>query len=232
MTAGRIQEMPDDERPRERLLRSGPASLSNAELLAIFIRTGTPGRNAVQLGRELIEARDGLHGLARCSVADLRRMVKGIGTAKACELVAAFELGRRLALGPGRRISLQDPQAVYELMGPEMRNFPTEVVRVILLNTKYDMIGMETISQGTLNESIAHPREVFRPALVHSAFAIVLVHNHPSGDPSPSEADRHLTRRLVTAGDTVGIRLLDHVIIGQPSSDRPAYASFREMGLL
>jgi len=232
MPEERILELPQDERPRERLLHHGPASLSEAELLAVFIRTGTQGRNAVRIGRELLASLGGLHGLARCSVEDLRRSVKGIGLAKACELAAAFELGRRLARGPGERLSLHDPGAIYDLLAQEMQSLRTESVRTLLLDTRYQLIRVETISTGTVNESLAHPREIFRPALTHSAFAVVVAHNHPSGDPTPSEADRRLTQRLSSAAEILGIRLLDHIIIGSPAPGRIPYTSFRELGLL
>lgn len=228
----RLRELPDDERPRERLLAHGPATLSNAELLAVFIRTGTRGRNAVRLARELLEKMEGLHGLARCGVRELGRAIKGIGPAKACEIAAALELGRRLARGPGPRVALRDPQAIYDLMGPELQALRTETVRVLLLDTKYQLISVETIGLGSVNECIAHPREIFRPALIHSAFALAVVHNHPSGDPAPSEADRRLTHRLVQAAEVLGLRLLDHIIIGQPAPDRQPYTSFRELGLI
>jgi DNA repair protein RadC len=228
----RIRELPDDERPRERLLGHGPASLSNAELLAVFIRTGMRGRNAVTLGRELLEKMEGLHGLARCSVQDLTRTIKGIGTAKACEIVAALELGRRLARGPGPRVTLDDPQAFYDYFGADFQAQRTESVRVALLDTKYRLVSVETISVGTVNECIAHPREIFRPAIIQSAFALTVLHNHPSGDPTPSEADYRLTKRLVAVAEVLGVRLLDHIIIGQPAPDRRPYTSFRELGVI
>lgn len=231
-TGGKIHEMPPEERPRERLARSGGTALSDAELLAIFIRTGTAGRNAVEVAREILQKHGDLSGVARCSWEELRRAAKGIGPAKACELLAVFEIARRLARGIAPRPKIDTPQSIYDLLAPEMQQLRREVVRVLLLNTKYQLLAMEEISSGSLNESVAHPREIFRPALVHSAFAVAVVHNHPSGDPAPSQADHQLTRRLVQAADILGIRLLDHVIIGQPDGTRVPYASFREMGVI
>jgi len=232
MKAERILEMPEEERPRERLARGGAAALSDAELLAMFIRTGTQGRNAVDVARELLARHGGLAGLARCGFAELLGSSKGIGPAKTCELLAVFEIGRRLARGGDIRPKVDEPEAVYRILGPEMQNLRRESVRVLLLNTKYELIAIEEVSSGSINESVAHPREIFRPALVHSAFAVAVAHNHPSGDPTPSEADRSLTRRLASAADTLGIRLLDHVIIGSPAPGRQPYVSFRELGLL
>jgi DNA repair protein RadC len=147
-------------------------------------------------------------------------------------LAAIFEIGRRLALGPGIRPKLDHPEAIYALLAPEMQTLRREVLRVLLLNTKYEMVAMEEVSAGSVNESVAHPREIFRPALVHSAFALVLAHNHPSGDPAPSEADRRITARLSQSAEILGIKLLDHVIIGAFKNGNQPYFSFREAGLL
>ena len=232
MMQERILEMPPDERPRERLMRGGAGALSDAELLAIFIRTGTQGRNAVAVGRELLKKHGDLGGLSRCTLAELRKAAKGIGLAKACELLAVFEISKRLARGMAPRPKIDHPQAIYDLLAPDLQTLRREVVRVLLLNTKYELIAMEEVSSGSINESVAHPREIFRPALVHSAFAVAVAHNHPSGDPSPSEADRRLTRRLADAAQILGVNLLDHVIIGTPAPGRQAFTSFRELGLL
>lgn len=228
----RIGEIPPDERPRERLSRGGGGVLSDAELIAIFIRTGTKQKNAVEVARELLEKHGSLQGLSRCSVKELQNSAKGIGLAKACELAAVFEISKRLAKGSAPRPKIDTPEAVYHLLATDLQSLRQEVVRVLLLNTKYELIAMEEVSSGSVNESVAHPREIFRPALVHSAYAVAVVHNHPSGDPTPSEADRRLTRRLAQAADSLGVALLDHVIIGSPSGGRQPYVSFREMGLL
>ena len=233
MDSTRLSEIPLAERPRERLMRGGASALSDAELLAIFIRTGTKGRNAVSVARQLLDQLGGLHGVARCkTVPELTKGIKGIGAAKACELLAVSEIGRRIAAGNTARPKLDSPQKIYDLVAPEMQNLRVECLRVLLLNTRYELISMEDVSLGSVNESIAHPREIFRPALIHSAYAIAVVHNHPSGDPSPSHADREMTRKLHEASQILSIRLLDHVIIGDAANGRKPYTSFSELGLL
>lgn len=232
MEPERIKEIPPDERPRERLLRSGPGSLSDAELLAIFIRTGTPGRNAVQVGRELLQKFGGLPQLARKNAREFGAAVKGIGRAKACELEALFEIGRRLAHGVNARPKLDTPKAIFDFLAPDLQCERQEVLTAVLLDTRYQLILTEKVTKGSVNESVAHPREIFRPAIIHSAYALIVAHNHPSGDPSPSEADRRITRQLAQAAECLGIRLLDHIIIGNSEGGRQPYTSFRELGLL
>lgn len=232
MSDSRIHELPKSERPREKLAERGAASLTDAELLAIFIRTGFKGRNAVGVAQELLRNRGSLFELSRCTIREIRDSAKGIGPAKACELAAAFELGKRLARGLAGRPKADSPEVIYQLMAPEMQALRTESMRLLLLDPKYQLLRVEEISTGTVNESIAHPREIFRPALIHSAYAVVLIHNHPSGDPEPSKADHQITRRLLEAADILGVRLLDHVVIGSPDGGRKPYASFREMGVI
>ena len=227
----KIHEMPIDDRPREKLVARGAAALSDAELIAILLRTGVEGANAVEVARQLIAKYGSLGALSRCSVKEIAA-IKGIGLAKGAQLAAAFGLGHRLAHAnfAGRKVGT--PEEVYELLGPEMRALHKESLRVVLLDTRFHLLKLEEISLGTVNESIAHPREVFRPALVYSAYAIIVVHNHPSGDPSPSQADHGLTRRLREAAELLQIKLLDHVIIGAPAEGRSPYFSFKEMGVL
>jgi DNA repair protein RadC len=227
----KIREMPQDERPREKLLARGVDALTDPELIVILIRTGLPGTNAVEVARQLIEKYKSLGGLSRCTVKEFAE-IRGIGRTKALELVAAFGLGRRLARESLSRKKLDTPELVCELVGPELRQLRKESLRVVLLDTKYRLLHIEEVSLGSINESIAHPREVFRPAFVFSAYAIIVVHNHPSGDPSPSQADHSLTRRLSEAAELLQIRLLDHIIIGAPAEGRPAYFSFKEAGVL
>lgn len=227
----KISEMPADERPREKLLERGPDSLSNAELIAILLRTGLPGKNAVEVARDLLDKYKSLTGLTRCSVKELEK-IKGVGPAKAIELVAAFKLGHRLTAEKLSQQKLDSPELIYELLGNEMRMLRNEALRVVLLDTRYHLIHVEPISTGSVNESIAHPREVFRPAITHSAYAIIVVHNHPSGDASPSQTDHSLTRRLAEAAELLQIRLLDHIIIGAPADGQPGYFSFKEAGVL
>jgi DNA repair protein RadC len=227
----KIREMPADERPREKLLARGATALIDPELIAILLGSGLPGANAIDVARQLLSEYKSLSGLSRCTVKQLRK-IPGIGPAKALHLVAAFQLGHRLANERLLRHKLDSPELVYELMAPEMRALHKESLRVILLDTRYHHIATEQVSLGSVNESIAHPRDVFRPAVVASAYAVIVVHNHPSGDPSPSQSDHSLTRRLVEGAELLQIKLLDHVIIGAPAEGRQPYFSFKEAGVL
>jgi DNA repair protein RadC len=227
----KIREMPQDERPREKLLGRGAAALTDPELIAILLRTGLPGANAVEVARQLLERFGSLSGLSRCTVKEIAS-IPGIGAAKAIQLVAAFGLGQRLANERLSRQRLDSPELVHDLVAAEMRTLHKESLRVILLDTRYHLIRMEEVSLGSVNESIAHPRDVFRPAVISSAYAVIVVHNHPSGDPSPSQSDHSLTRRLAEAADLLQIKLLDHIIIGAPAEGRLPYFSFKEAGVL
>jgi DNA repair protein RadC len=231
MSQLKIREMPRDERPREKLAAHGAAALTSPELIAILLRTGRRGANAVEVARQLLEKYGSLTGLTRCTVDELRK-VKGIGPTKAVQLVAAFGLGHRLARETLSKQKIDSPELVNELVGPEMRRLRKESLRVILLDTRYHLIRVEEVSIGSVNESIAHPRDIFRPALVSSAYAVIVVHNHPSGDASPSQTDHSLTRRLAEAAELLQIKLLDHIIIGAPADGSPGYFSFKEAGLL
>lgn len=229
--AMKIQELPEEERPRERLARHGAGALSDSELLAILLRTGVPGANAVVVGQQLLQKYGSLRGLARCTVAELSK-IKGVGPAKAVQLAAAFGLAARLARETLERQPMNSPDLIYELLGTEMRALHRESLRVVLLDTKLHLVRVEEVSLGSLNESIAHPREVFRAAIIHSAYAVVVVHNHPSGDPSPSEADRRLTMRLAEGARLLQINFFDHIIIGSADGGRQPWFSFKEAGLL
>ncbi len=223
--------MPAEDRPRERLTRLGASALSDSELIAILLRTGIPGANALDVAQQLLKKHGSLGSLSRCSVKELAAM-RGVGPAKALHLVAAFGLGGRLAHETISRSKLDAPELVYDLMGPELRPLHQESLRVLLLDTRYCLLAIEQVSLGTVNESLAHPREIFRPAILHSAYAVILVHNHPSGDPSPSDADHRLTRRVAEAAGLLQIHLVDHVIIGSPAEGRKPYCSFKELGIL
>lgn len=228
----RIRELPESERPREKLIERGASALSDAELLALFFGSGLPGMSAIELGRVLLKRFGSLRGMASASVTELIQ-IKGIGPAKATQLAAIFEVGKRLARERTTSRAIDSPEAVYDLLGSELAPLRHETLRAILLNTKHRLIRVVEVSRGSLNESVAHPREILREGLIHSAFAYILVHNHPSGDPSPSEADRKLTRRLCAASREVGIELLDHVIIGAiPEAGGDPFFSFAEMGLI
>jgi len=227
----KIREMPPDERPREKLLARGAAALTDSELIAILLRTGVPGANAVDVARQLLKKYKSLSGLSRCNVKELSS-IHGIGAAKALHLVAAFGLGHRLAKEKLAQQKIDSPELVYDLLSAEMRALHKESLRVILLDTRYHLIRTEEVSLGSMNESIAHPRDVFRPAVISAAYAVIVVHNHPSGDPSPSQSDHSLTRRLAEAAELLQIKLLDHIIIGAPAEGRLPYFSFKEAGVL
>jgi DNA repair protein RadC len=228
----RIKDIPPEERPREKLQRLGAGALSDAEILALAFGTGRVGLNAVELGRDLILRFGNLRNLSRASIEELRK-VPGIGSAKAAHLSAIFEFGRRLAREPFGEKAIASPEDVFELIGPEMQLLSQESVRVVLLNHRKRLIQVAEVFLGTGNESFANPAEILRKAVVHSAHALVLVHNHPSGDPSPSRADHEATRRVKEACQAVGIEFTDHLIVGcRGSEGNPPYFSFREAGLI
>ncbi len=227
----RLKDQPVSERPRERLAELGADALSHAELIAILLRTGLKGANAVEIGKQLLQKFGTLHSLAQASVADLRQ-VKGIGRDKAVTLMAAFALARKMAEDLRRESSpLETPEAIVELLREDCRVRQVETFQAVLLNTRRRLIRIEPLSQGTLDTILVHPRDVFKAAIAANAAAVVLVHNHPSGDPTPSEADIKVTRDLVRAGQLLKIDVLDHVIIGRATAERPKdYASLRELG--
>lgn len=229
---GTLKDLPEFERPRERLARLGPEALRHAELLGILLRTGTKGRTAVEMGEELIRAHGGsLDGLARASTETLQR-VTGVGMDKAVTLHAAFALARRLARESAGEAPLLDaPERVADLLREENRGYSVECFQVALLNTRRRLIRVERVSQGTLDTLLVHPREVFKAAITANASALILVHNHPSGDPTPSEADIKVTRDLIRAGQLLKIEVLDHVILGRPQEGRTRdFVSLRELG--
>ena len=231
MAAIKIRELPEEDRPREKLLARGANALTNRELIAILLRTGVRGKNAVEVGGEILEKFKTLSGLARASVQELKT-IRGIREVKAVQLAAAFELADRMAKEKIVREKIDSPELVYKFFGAEMRTLQKESLRVLLLDTRYRLKEVKEISIGSVNESIAHPREVFQPAIAASAYAIIVVHNHPSGDPTPSSTDHSLTRRLAEAAELLQIKLLDHVIIGSPADGRAPYFSFKEAGVL
>ncbi|MCB1228205.1 MAG: DNA repair protein RadC [Verrucomicrobiales bacterium] len=228
----RIQDIPESDRPRERLLRLGPAALSDAELLALFVNTGIPGENALQVAQRMLRSHGSLRMLSRQSPSQLQQE-KALGPAKSALLAAAFELGRRAEQQALLEQPLETPEQVYQLMAPEMQPLDRESVRVLLVNTRHRLLRQEEISYGTFNEASAHPREILRPAILHNAYGLILLHNHPSGDPSPSEADIRLTRRIKEVAPLMRVAFLDHLIIGTRLQSRPQpYFSFRESGYL
>jgi DNA repair protein RadC len=227
----RLKDQPTGERPRERLLTHGADALSHAELLAILLRTGLKGTNVLQIGQQLVQKFGSLRMLAQTSPEDLQQ-VKGIGRDKAVTLVAAFTLARKMAAELQREAPILDsPEAVARLMREDARVRNVETFQVLLLNTRRRLIEVVKISDGTLDTILVHPREVFKPAIANNAAAIILMHNHPSGDASPSEADIKVTRDLIRAGQLLKIEVLDHVILGRASQERPKdFASLRELG--
>jgi DNA repair protein RadC len=232
MTTGiRIKDLPSNERPRERLAELGADALSHAELIAILLRTGMKGRSAVQIGTEMIQKFQTLDGLSRASVEDLRS-VKGVGRDKAIALKAAFTLARRLTRElSGESPLLDTPDRVADFLREENRAYEVEHFQAVLLNARRKLIRVDLISQGIVDSLLVHPREVFKSAIAANASALVLVHNHPSGDPTPSEADIRTTRDLIRAGQLLKIDVLDHVILGRRSSvDGRDYVSLRELG--
>ena len=211
-----IKDLPEDQRPRERLIAGGERALSDAELLAIILRSGTEEQTAIGLGQCLLAKFGTYRALAGRSIAELRR-VKGVGPAKAAQVKAALEIGRRMAAEaaaePGRHIT--DSQAVYDLCSPRLRDQKRETFLVLLLDARNRVVREVEASIGSLTASLAHPREVFGEAVRDSAAAIICVHNHPTGDPTPSPRDAEITAKLHATGKVLGIPLLDHVILGE-----------------
>jgi DNA repair protein RadC len=227
----RIKDLPDSERPRERLAAQGADALKNSELIAILLRTGLKGASAIQVAEQLLQKFDSLGNLARANLEELQK-VKGIGRDKAIALKSAFTLARRMALELREEgMTLDNPESIADLLREENRAYEVEHFQVVLLNTRRKLIRVEQISQGILDTILIHPREVFKSAISANASAIVLAHNHPSGDPTPSEADVKATRDLIRAGQVLKIEVLDHIIMGRKSQERKQdYASLREMG--
>ncbi|WAW14288.1 RadC family protein [Peptostreptococcus equinus] len=221
----KIKELCDDQKPVEKMMKLGIKSLSNSELLAILIRTGNKNDNAISLGTKIIKNCDkgnSIRDLADVSIEELCNIV-GIGNTKACIIKAAIELGIRVASYIPERYKITNPWDIYEFYMEKMRYNKKEIFKVILLNTKNEIIKDVDVSVGCLNSSIVHPREVFIEAIKHSANAIILMHNHPSGNPNPSKEDINITKRLFDSGRIIGIEVLDHIIIGEGT-----YVSLKE----
>ena len=221
-----IRDLPESERPRERLKHYGPGALSTGELLAIILRVGAPGESVLQVANRLLAQYGGLAGLARASFADLCAE-RGLGEAKAAQLKAALELGRRLLVAsPQERPQVKSPADAANLLSLDMAALEQEEMRVILLDTRNRVLAIETVYRGSLNAAVVRIGELFRAAIRTNCAAVILAHNHPSGDPSPSPEDIRLTRDAVAAGRLLGIEVLDHLIIGQGR-----YISLKERGL-
>lgn len=222
-----IKELPVEERPRERLHNCGAQALTTAELIAILIRVGNGKRSAVSLGEFLLAEFGSIKGVASASLEQLAA-VKGIGDAKAAQIKAAIEFGNRLALfTDDARPSIGGPRDVANLLMPDLRHQKKEHLKSLLLSTKNKVLAIKTVSIGDLTSSIVHPREVFKDAVLASAASIIVAHNHPSGDPTPSGEDVSVTKRLIQAGEILGIDLLDHIVIGDGT-----FVSLKERGLI
>ncbi len=225
-----IKNMPENMRPREKLLAKGETSLNEHELLAIILGQGTRDISALELANQLLSTYKGLRHLQDASLEELIQ-AKGIGPAKAASIKAAVEIGRRVAIDSETRFLIKCPedvkQYVNQVLLKEMRDYDREHFLVLYLDRKGGVIAKENVSVGGLHSSIVHPREVFKTAVKRSAASIILAHNHPSGDPAPSREDIDITRRLIDAGNIMGIEIIDHVIIGENT-----YCSFKEKGLI
>ena len=225
--APQIREWPLEDRPRERLYHKGAEALADAELLAIQLGTGVPGLSAMDVARDMLAQHGSLSALAGLGVAELARL-SGVGRVRAIRLAAAFEITRRLRSRNGTgRVVLSSPEQVYARYGPLMEDLKKEVFRVALLDAQNGLLRDVVISEGTLSASLVHPREVFKPAILESAASVILLHNHPSGDPAPSREDLRLTRQLVDCSKMLELRIHDHVIIG-----RERFVSLAQRGAL
>ncbi|MBN1351273.1 DNA repair protein RadC [candidate division KSB1 bacterium] len=225
--ASKITDWPEDDRPRERLIRLGADKLSDVEILAILLRTGGVEDTAIDLARYALKKFKGWRGLDQCTIPELCE-INGVGPAKAAMLKAALEIGKRLFIeksGVTQRITSSED--VYHLMKPHLRDSAREVFRILLLNSRNHLILDKTVFEGSLTESLVSPREIVKDAVNNSAASVIFVHNHPSGDPKPSNEDKQVTARLRMACDLVGIKVVDHLIIGKDS-----YFSFSDSGLL
>lgn len=224
-----IKELPQEERPREKMLTKGAEALSNAELLAILLRSGTKNDSVLRVAERLLKKYEeiGIGALANLAPQELSKN-SGIGPVKAVTIAAAFELGKRInELASADKTVIRAPQDAAKLLMARLRYETREHFMILLLSTKNHVLAVSTISIGSLSASIVHPRELFREAITHSAAAVILVHNHPSGDPTPSQEDIMITRKLIDAGKILEIHVLDHVIIGDNK-----YVSLKEKGII
>ena len=222
-----MKQLAKHDRPREKLQRLGVAALGDNELVALVIGHGSRGGDALAVANALLAAHGGLHGLTRCSADECRR-TPGIGTTRAAQIVAAVELGRRtLSHAPSARVQLRTPREAAAYLLPAFGSRPVEQFGVVLLDTKHRVLRTTVVAVGTLNTTVVQPRDVFREAVLGAAASVVVFHNHPSGDPSPSPDDVELTARMAAAGTLMGIDMVDHIVLGDTR-----YCSFKEMGRL
>ena len=220
-----VRDFPRQERPREKLQKFGPEALSAQELLALVIGRGIPKKSVMSIAQELLVRFGNVRAISQATIEELSQ-IKVIGLAKAAQIKACFELGKREELEPEQKnFDIKDPEAVVKAIRASIQDKAKEHLKLILLNPRNKIIGISTISIGTLNASLVHPREVFKDAIAHSAASVVLAHNHPSGDPEPSEDDIEITKKLVESGKILGIEVIDHIIIGKND-----YYSFKAKG--
>lgn len=231
MPSCRISDLPEEDRPREKLAKWGPAALSNAELIAIFLRVGVAGQSAIDIAQELLNSHGNLRALGRSPLKEIAKQ-HGIGPAKAAQIAAAFELGLRSAKEEINNASIATPEEIYNLMLPIVNHQNHEKLFLLLADARLKHMRTIELSHGTINETLCHPRDVLHHVILHQAWGFILVHNHPSGDPSPSPADKQMTKQIHAAAELLQVRCVDHLIIGSPSSQRSAYFSFREHGLI
>lgn len=226
-TSFTIHDLPKPERPRERLKKLGPEALSAQELLALVIGRGIPQKSVMNIAQELLAKFGNIKAISEATLEELSQ-IKGIGLAKAAQIKACFELGKRQELELEiEDIDIKNPQSVVKSLQAKIKDKAKEHFKLILLNTRNKIIGISTVSIGTLDSSLVYPREVFKEAIAHNAYSVILAHNHPSGDPEPSEDDMTITSRLIEAGKILGIEVTDHVIIS-----KNGFFSFKEKGLI
>lgn len=222
-----IHDLPKTERPRERLLKFGSEVLSSQELLALIIGRGIPGKSVINIAQQLLSEFKNVKGISQATTEQLCR-IKGIGPAKAAQIKACFELGKREELNLELKdLDIKSPESVVKVIRATIKDKAKEHFKLVLLNTRNKIISITNVSVGTLNTNLVHPREVFKDAIIHNAASVILVHNHPSNDPEPSEDDLEITKRLVKAGKILGIEVIDHIIITQNG-----FLSFKEKSCL
>jgi len=226
-TSFTIHDLPKPERPRERLKKFGPEALSAQELLSLVIGRGIPKKSVINIAQELLSRFGNIKAISQATIEELSQ-IKGIGFAKAAQIKACFELGKRQDLEPELKdFDIKNPQDIVKAIRANIKDKSKEHLQLTLLNTRNKIIGISTVSIGTLNTNLVHPREVFKEAISHSAASVILAHNHPSGDLEPSEDDLSITKRLTEAGKILGIEVLDHIIV-----TKNGFFSFKEKGLL
>ncbi len=228
-----MRDLPEEDMPREKLMRHGRSKLSDEELIALFLRTGLKGCNVLEMSAKIKRAAGSLAALGAMEAQDIAALCKGVGPAKAATLAAVFELGARAVKEQLASQDMRSARCVYDYLAADLRFEQQENMVALLLDIRYRLIRRVNVSKGTLSRVIVHPRDIFREAIRHNAHCIIIAHNHPSGDPKPSKADIQLTEQLVDAANVLHIRIIDHIIIGAESdTGRLPYYSFQEQGFM